>query len=140
MSTRQNRKISLIFVLVITLIAFACVRPTASATTYVPGDDDTATLASPPVISNVSVTRYVEGNAIISWDTDEPATSHVEYGKTSACNLSSELDETLVLQHDVMIEHLEYDTIYFLGLNQEMPQVKRRYRKTTPSALRATTR
>jgi len=116
MSTRQNRKISLIFVLVITLTAFACVRPTASDTTYVPGDDDNAPLSSAPVISNVNVIDTTESNATVRWHTDEPATGQVEYGKT---RFNTTLDETLSGFHEVFLSALESETIYFFRVKSK---------------------
>ena len=69
MSIRQNKKVSLIFVLVTTLTIFICM----------PG------LTSEPIISNVDVvdmTIEPLSSVIVGWETDVPATSQVEYGKT----------------------------------------------------------
>ena len=38
---------------------------------------------TPPVISNVSAAPGANGTAVITWDTDEPADSLVDYGTTS---------------------------------------------------------
>jgi len=85
MSIRQNRKINLIFVLVITLAVFVCMPSFANTTSYVSGDDNTARLASGPVIGNVNVIDMIVepfSSVIVGWETNVPATSQVEYGKT----------------------------------------------------------
>ncbi len=115
MSTRQNRKINLIFVLVITLIAFVCMSSVASTTGYI-SDGDTTTLVSAPVISNVNVLDIcVEPvtRVTVFWETDEPATSQVEYGKTPDYGFTTTLDEELTLQHCVELSDLEPEMIYF---------------------------
>ena len=78
------------------------------------------TLALPdttaPVISEVSVSGITTNSALITWSTDEPSTSQVEYGTTSAYGLSSPLDTSLVTSHSVSLSGLEPDTAYHFML------------------------
>ena len=70
-------------------------------------DDKTA-----PVISGVVVAHITETTAIISWTTDEPATSHVEYGTSDSYGQFSTLTTDLGTSHSVTLEGLEADTLY----------------------------
>lgn len=65
---------------------------------------------SPPVITNVQVSAMPDG-AVVTWDTDEPATSRVDYGTTSAYG-SFEEDPTLVTAHSVVLSGLQEVTTY----------------------------
>jgi uncharacterized repeat protein (TIGR02543 family) len=67
---------------------------------------------TPPVISGVRVSDITETSATITWTTDEPATSQVEYDTTSAYGLSSALDTTLVTSHSISLSGLEPNTTY----------------------------
>jgi len=116
MSIRRNRKINLIFVLVITLTVFVCMPSFANTTSYVSGDDNTATLASVPVISNVDVIDMIVepfSSVIVCWETDVPATSQVEYGKTPDCGFNTTVSKRLTLRHQVQLNDLETDMVYF---------------------------
>jgi len=84
MFTRQNRKINLILVLVITLTVFICMPSFANTTSYVSGDDNTARLASEPIIGNVNVIDMIVepfSSVTVGWETDLPATfaSEIEF-------------------------------------------------------------
>lgn len=68
--------------------------------------------ATPPVISQVDVPNITAPSATISWATDEPATSQVEYGETEAYDSTTPLDEELTTSHSVTLTGLEPDTIY----------------------------
>lgn len=65
-----------------------------------------------PVISNVQ-TSVTETSVTITWDTDEPATSQVEYGLTSGLGTFTTVDTTLKTLHSVTINGLTPDTPYF---------------------------
>jgi len=71
------------------------------------GSDET-----PPVISEVSASDITETSAVISWTTDEPATSEVEYGLTTGYGSTTTLDEALVINHRVTLTGLTGDTTY----------------------------
>ena len=66
---------------------------------------------TPPAISNVDVTPLPNG-ANISWTTNEPATSRVEYGKTTGLELGFVEDTTLKTSHSAEIRGLQPDTRY----------------------------
>jgi peroxiredoxin len=70
---------------------------------------------TPPVIQQVSLSDMVEANAIITWQTDEPATSQVAIWD-SEVSTSTELDETLVNNHSATLSTLKPNTRYKLIL------------------------
>jgi hypothetical protein len=80
------------------------------------GDRTFTTLAlpdtTPPVISGVAVSEVTESSAIITWTTDEPATSQVEYGETTSYGLVTALDVSLVTNHSITLDGLNTDTTY----------------------------
>jgi glucose/arabinose dehydrogenase len=65
-----------------------------------------------PVISQV-VARPGPGRVTITWTTDVPADSQVQYGRTQAYGSSTALDRTLVTNHSVTITGLARKTQYF---------------------------
>jgi len=82
----------------------------------------TATDTREPKITNL----FVEGSTsrqqkdtvqiIVSWSTDEPATSQVEYaeGTGAAYSYSTQVDENLTFNHIVLISDLEPSKVYHL--------------------------
>lgn len=66
---------------------------------------------TPPVISNVVVGVRPDG-AKISWTTNEPATSRVDYGRTSSYELGNESDSELVTEHEIEVRGLDPETEY----------------------------
>src|SRR5207245_7857326 len=54
---------------------------------------------TPPVISSVSSSSVSTSGATITWTTDEPADSQVEYGTTSAYGSFTTLAPALVVSH-----------------------------------------
>ena len=72
-----------------------------------------ATDTSAPEITQVNAVPDGEGRAVVTWSTDEPSTSLVEYGRTA--NLGSERNESaLVSDHSVEISGLTPGTTYSL--------------------------
>jgi hypothetical protein len=71
------------------------------------GTDDT-----PPVISDVNAVNIVETGATITWNTDEPATSQVEYGLSLSYGDVSAEDSNLVTSHSVELTNLTAGTQY----------------------------
>lgn len=65
-----------------------------------------------PTLSGVSVSAIGETTATISWTTNEPATSQVEYGVSAAYGLLTSRDATLAASHSVTITGLSPNTIY----------------------------
>ncbi len=67
---------------------------------------------TPPVISAVSATGAQSSAATIGWTTNEPATSQVEYGATTAYGSLTAVDGTLVTGHSLTLSGLAADTTY----------------------------
>lgn len=71
---------------------------------------------SAPVISNIAVSGTETTSATITWTTDEPATSQVVYGTTSAYGSSTTVDQTLKISHSVTLTGLATDTVYHFAV------------------------
>ncbi len=67
---------------------------------------------TPPLISSVAVTDIGISSAALAWLTDEPATSQVEYGTTTAYGSSTALDSSTVTSHDQVVIGLSSGTLY----------------------------
>jgi len=67
---------------------------------------------TPPVISEVSSDNITQTTATITWTTDVPATSQVEYGLTIAYGSLTALDTALVTSHSVGLSGLTDNTTY----------------------------
>ncbi len=65
---------------------------------------------TPPTISNITVSEMPVG-ANISWTTNEPATTYIEYGKTQSYGAVIE-DPTLKTSHTVQVRGLQSTTLY----------------------------
>jgi Putative Ig domain len=72
----------------------------------------TVSAANPPVVSNIQATGVTASSASISWMTDVTADSQVDYGTTSAYNLSSPLNSSAVTAHSVAMSGLAASTVY----------------------------
>jgi alpha-L-arabinofuranosidase len=65
-----------------------------------------------PVISGVNVSSITSTSATVSWTTDQPSSSQVEYGTTSVYASSSALNYNLVTSHKVTLTGLTGGTSY----------------------------
>jgi len=65
-----------------------------------------------PVISGATASTVQTDSAIISWTTDEPATSQVEFGAGTAFTSVTPVDSTLVTAHTVVVSGLASGTAY----------------------------
>jgi chitodextrinase len=65
-----------------------------------------------PVISNVQSTNSTSFSATISWTTDEPATSQVEYGLTTNYGSQTREGTNLTTSHSVNLTGLSSNTTY----------------------------
>jgi hypothetical protein len=74
---------------------------------------------TPPVISSVAASDITTSSAAITWATDEPATSQVEYGPTGALGLSTDFDSSLVTDHSVGLTDLTAATTYYYRVRSE---------------------
>jgi hypothetical protein len=78
------------------------------------GDGTFETLGdvTPPVISDILVTDISETAATVTWTTDEPSDSQVEYGWTLAYGSETPLDAEQVLDHGVDLSDLSPGRLY----------------------------
>jgi hypothetical protein len=65
-----------------------------------------------PVISSVASKNITSTGAAISWSTNEPADTQVEYGPTTGYGTPTPLDASLVQSHSVIISGLSANTPY----------------------------
>jgi peroxiredoxin/ribosomal protein L40E len=73
----------------------------------------TPTDTTAPSISAVLSSDVTDMGVLITWKTDEPATSQVQYGKTNSYGVSTTLDSNLVTDHSVLIVGLDADSLYY---------------------------
>jgi phosphodiesterase/alkaline phosphatase D-like protein len=66
-----------------------------------------------PVISGVRAGGLTTRAATISWTTNEPADSQVEYGPAASYGLATALDPALVTAHSQRLTGLQRGTTYF---------------------------
>ncbi len=67
---------------------------------------------TPPQISNIQVADVTDSSVTITWTTDEPSTSQVEYGLNTSYGNITTLDTTPVTVHSVSISGLTSFTTY----------------------------
>ncbi|MFH1460570.1 MAG: CFI-box-CTERM domain-containing protein [Candidatus Omnitrophota bacterium] len=65
-----------------------------------------------PLISSVNISNITQSSAIISWDTDEPANSQIQYGVTTSYGSQTALNTSMVTAHSVLIANLTSNTGY----------------------------
>ncbi|MEM3738881.1 MAG: fibronectin type III domain-containing protein [Thermoplasmata archaeon] len=73
---------------------------------------------TPPVISNVAVSGITMTSAIVTWTTDEPSTSVVEYGTTTSYGEVA-IGATGVTSHQVTLTGLTPSTKYHFRVNSK---------------------
>ena len=73
----------------------------------------TETDSTAPTISGVDASNISETTATITWTTDEPATSQVEYGLDTADGSTTTLDQDPATSHEVTLAGLTEDTTYY---------------------------
>jgi hypothetical protein len=67
---------------------------------------------TPPVISNVQAVSITSSGATITWTTNEPADSQVNYGLTTSYGSSTTLNASLVTSHSQALTSLMPSTTY----------------------------
>lgn len=65
-----------------------------------------------PIISNVATSSLTQSSVIVSWTTNEPATTRIDYGLTSSYGSQTSFDSTLVIGHSQTISGLTANTLY----------------------------
>jgi glucose/arabinose dehydrogenase/PKD repeat protein len=74
---------------------------------------DTITLdTTAPTVSAVSSSNVTGSSATISWTTNEPATSQIEYGTSTAYGTLTAIDPALVTPHSLTLTGLAPETTY----------------------------
>ncbi len=71
-----------------------------------------AAVTSPLSISNVRVSDMTESSVTITWITNRPATSEVEYWVSGSKDRNAISNDTLTTQHNINLTSLEADAIY----------------------------
>jgi hypothetical protein len=66
---------------------------------------------TPPVIKNISASSETETGAVITWTTNEPGSSQVEYGQTTEYGLTATSD-VLTTTHSITLSGLEPNIEY----------------------------
>jgi len=87
----------------------------ADNSAYTNEDCNTTSLPDiiPPNISAVSVSPVSYYSATITWTTDEPADSQIEYGLTPAYGSFTVLDSSLSTNHSQTLNGLSPSTLYY---------------------------
>jgi len=67
---------------------------------------------TPPILTEVSASKIEETSVTITWATNEPATSQVEYGLSETYGKTSPLDNQMTTSHSVILTGLEPNTLY----------------------------
>src|SRR5262249_30282868 len=68
--------------------------------------------STPPLVSNVGPTNITSSSAVISWSTNEPSTSQVQYGPTPGYGFSTTADQTLTTTHSQTLTGLAGGSLY----------------------------
>jgi len=94
------------------------VKSTDAAGNLATSGDYTFTTATPPdttapVISSVAAGNITTTGVTITWTTNEASTSKVEYGTSQTYGSQSNVDNTLVTAHTVVLSGLTPNTIYY---------------------------
>jgi hypothetical protein len=75
----------------------------------------------PPVISNVVATVTSDTTATITWTTDEPSNSQVQYGPTVAYGSVTTVDQADVTSHSVNLTSLSPGSLYHFRVRSRDP-------------------
>lgn len=70
---------------------------------------------TPPVVSDVAIDAG-STSALVTWTTDDPADSRVDYGETTSYALGTESDAAFVTAHQLALTNLEPGTDYHLRI------------------------
>src|SRR5207248_2399434 len=87
-----------------TVAALATATPTPTPTAGLATATPTPT--GPPTISNVQAAGITQTVATITWTTNKPADSQVDYGRNTHYGSSSPLDASLVTSHSQQLSGL----------------------------------
>lgn len=105
----------LALIIVLGLLAYGIYRGFDRLISYISSSNlpSSISVAKPELtITSVAVDSTVENGAMITWITDAPATSQVEYGLTPALGNNRD-DQSLVTEHSIGLSNLEADATYY---------------------------
>jgi hypothetical protein len=88
------------------------VTPTATASPTVTATPTAGVDTTPPTLSAIQATGISQTTATITWTTNEPATSQVEYGRNPNYGAATPVDTTLVTSHSQPLTGLTRNTVY----------------------------
>jgi len=91
----------------------------AGAITFLKWIRDHAIDASPPVISDISITAISHDRATLNWTTDDPATRAVDYGTTPGYGSTVSPDKLRGLSQSVTLTGLNPGTLYHARARSE---------------------
>jgi uncharacterized protein YkwD len=109
--TKQRRTSSWLIVSVILIVVLLLIGGGVFAFNAISGKTLSVSDVTAPIITNV-VASPTETTAVITWTTDEAATSQVEYGNTTGYDSASALDVAPVVSHSITLSILEPNTTY----------------------------
>jgi len=72
-----------------------------------------------PVISSVLAQSITTGSATLTWTTDEPATSQVDFGLTDGYGSSTTKNETLLMSHQQIVTGLSAGSTYHFSVKSK---------------------
>jgi hypothetical protein len=87
----------------------ASVTPVVESITF---GGDSGVDSNPPAVSGVTVSEITSGSARVSWTTNEPATSQVEYGLSPTYGTATSPDPAMATTHSQVVTNLNPLTIY----------------------------
>jgi peroxiredoxin len=95
---------------------FKVISTDAAGNEITPKGGELTTLATAdktaPTISGLSVSYITESSAIITWHTNEPATSQIKYSKSEEAVSTTPLDSNLITDHSITLTKLDSGTTY----------------------------
>lgn len=100
-------------------VGVGLVLTTTDATTLVSAGAASAVLSDPPVISAIVVSRLSDTSVLITWTTDKPSTSQVEFGTSIVYGQLSPLDSNVNTAHSVTLVGLLPSTTYFFRVRSD---------------------
>ena len=74
---------------------------------------------SPPVILDIDISDVTESSAVITWSTNEPATSEVTYWTTGSENSTKVFNNELTANHSISLDDLQADTHYHIEIESK---------------------
>lgn len=92
---------------VLTLLLTGCGKSGGGSSPIDPADNIPPTIMEPSVVSAAEM-------ALVSWKTDEPATSQVKYGPSLAAAKDAKTDDAYVEEHAIHLTDLNPDKKYYL--------------------------